>query len=265
MRRVPLLITLAGLLALAGCTGPTTSPTSATTSPTPGSPGSSADAHGNDTPTAAPGASPTPRPGTATVDLDGAAGRGSLLVETPAGATVTTRNAASGSTRVTVRHLARGRNVVVRATDPASATLQDELDETFGLVTSAGTTLGGLARPGGGIARGDEGTVVVTASGDTVTLWLGTGTPRSATWGVNEGGRSIAVDANAWARASAHAGAEATWSALVVEQPDADVPGMHDQLLCHALGAPDKPTWNLEPWRPDVGLVATLAAGCNPT
>jgi len=199
-----------------------------------------------------------------TVKLRGPAGRGSLAVEAPEHATVTTRPAASGSTRVTVTHLARGARVVVRPADPAGATLQNEVDGTFGLVTSGGATLGGLARATGGAARADQGTVVVTASGGTVRLWVGTGTPRSATWGVNEGGKSIAVDANAWARASGLAGAEATWSALVVEQPGADRPGMHDQLLCHALGAPDKPTWNLEPWRPDVGLVATLAASCNP-
>ncbi|WP_414647956.1 DUF2599 domain-containing protein [Cellulomonas sp.] len=40
---------------------------------------------------------------------------------------------------------------------------------------------------------------------------------------------------------------------------------MHDQFLCHALGAADKATWNLEPWRPDVGSMATLMARCNPT
>jgi hypothetical protein len=40
---------------------------------------------------------------------------------------------------------------------------------------------------------------------------------------------------------------------------------MHDQLVCHGIGAPDKATWNLEPWRPDVGLLAVLAAGCNPS
>jgi len=198
------------------------------------------------------------------VTLDGSAGRGSLVVEAPAGATVTTRPATSGSTRVTVRHLARGGSVAVHAADPTGATLRDEVDGTFGLVTSGGATLGGLSRPDGGTARGVEGTVVVTASSATVTLWAGTGTPRSATWGVHEGGKSIAVDANAWARASGQAGAEATWSALVVEHPATNMPGMRDQLLCHALGVPDKPTWNLEPWRPDVGLVATLAASCNP-
>ena len=32
-----------------------------------------------------------------------------------------------------------------------------------------------------------------------------------------------------------------------------------------AIGAPDKATWNLEPWRPDVGLFAVLAGACNPT
>jgi hypothetical protein len=34
--------------------------------------------------------------------------------------------------------------------------------------------------------------------------------------------------------------------------------------VCHAVGAPDKSTWNLEPWRPDVGLILTATAQCNP-
>ncbi|MBC7292192.1 MAG: DUF2599 domain-containing protein, partial [Actinotalea sp.] len=60
----------------------------------------------------------------------------------------------------------------------------------------------------------------------------------------------------------------AVWSALgrrTALGTDATGPGMRDQLECHALGAPDKESWNLEPWRPDVGLLATLAARCNPT
>ena len=54
-------------------------------------------------------------------------------------------------------------------------------------------------------------------------------------------------------------------SVVVALAPDADTNGMNDQFLCHALGAADKATWNLEPWRPDVGEMATLAARCNPT
>ena len=39
---------------------------------------------------------------------------------------------------------------------------------------------------------------------------------------------------------------------------------MYWQFLCHAQYANSKPTWDLEAWRPDVGLAGTIAAGCNP-
>lgn len=44
--------------------------------------------------------------------------------------------------------------------------------------------------------------------------------------------------------------------------------GMRDQYICHrqivALRAPNKPTWNLDEWRPDVGYWQTLNTSCNP-
>lgn len=40
--------------------------------------------------------------------------------------------------------------------------------------------------------------------------------------------------------------------------------GMKDQFHCHNDFASAKRPWNLEPWRPDVGYLATVAAGCNP-
>ena len=86
-----------------------------------------------------------------------------------------------------------------------------------------------------------------------------------ADWGEREGGRSLAVEPTAWARAGGLAAQEGIWAAVIAQEPEADTNGMRDQLLCHALGAPDKETWNLEPWRPDVGSFATLAARCNPT
>ena len=33
-----------------------------------------------------------------------------------------------------------------------------------------------------------------------------------------------------------------------------------NQLLCHAVFASGKPTWDLETWRPDVGYAATVTA-----
>ncbi len=42
--------------------------------------------------------------------------------------------------------------------------------------------------------------------------------------------------------------------------------GMYEQYYCHVLGAGlvSDGTWNLEPWRPKVGVTATISAGCNP-
>ncbi|KAA0023659.1 DUF2599 domain-containing protein [Antrihabitans cavernicola] len=58
------------------------------------------------------------------------------------------------------------------------------------------------------------------------------------------------------------------WSEVIAAEPSADTPGMHDQFFCHWVYArlvqPDKPSWNLEPWRPNVGYQATVAAQCNP-
>lgn len=58
------------------------------------------------------------------------------------------------------------------------------------------------------------------------------------------------------------------WKELNTLDPAADTPGMWDQFRCHwewaRLVAPDKPTWNLEPWRPPVGYDATIGAACNP-
>ncbi|WP_216897880.1 DUF2599 domain-containing protein [Nocardia alni] len=58
------------------------------------------------------------------------------------------------------------------------------------------------------------------------------------------------------------------WSEVLADAPDADTPGMFDQFKCHwqwaRLVEPNKPDWNLEPWRPAVGYDATVQALCNP-
>ncbi|KZM79716.1 DUF2599 domain-containing protein [Cellulosimicrobium sp. I38E] len=120
--------------------------------------------------------------------------------------------------------------------------------------TSSGTSSVGTETEGAG----------PTAAWDVVAP-LGTQALRGTDWGEREGGRSLAVDPTAWARAAGQAGQELVWAQLVAAEPEVDTPTMHDQLVCHAVGAPDKATWNLEPWRPDVGLLATMSARCNPT
>lgn len=96
------------------------------------------------------------------------------------------------------------------------------------------------------------------------TLWLAARTVEATAWGDREGGESLAVTPSAWARASGAAAERLTWTQLVALEPRADSPTMRDQLSCHQLGAPDKATWNLEPWRPDVGWLSVVAARCNP-
>ena len=61
---------------------------------------------------------------------------------------------------------------------------------------------------------------------------------------------------------------ERAWHEVVTAAPDANSTGMRDQFLCHwqwaRLVTPNKPSWNLEPWRPEVGYSATVEATCNP-
>ncbi|WP_282778648.1 MULTISPECIES: DUF2599 domain-containing protein [unclassified Nocardia] len=62
--------------------------------------------------------------------------------------------------------------------------------------------------------------------------------------------------------------ADRAWREILTLSPDADTPGMWDQFRCHwewaRLVNPDKPSWNLEPWRPAVGYQETVNALCNP-
>lgn len=136
----------------------------------------------------------------------------------------------------------------------------------------------GLVARDARLEAGEDGLVAVvpraeaTGSTDSAArgrVVVGTGAVASAGWEDrgDEGGLSLVVVPRPWVRAAGAAGVEAVWSALGARADlgaDAVAPGMRDQLECHALGAPDKESWNLEPWRPDVGLLATLAARCNP-
>ncbi|NNH05867.1 DUF2599 domain-containing protein [Cellulomonas fimi] len=121
-----------------------------------------------------------------------------------------------------------------------------------------------MAGLSGGRATTVAPDVVRVDAPEGTTLWLATRTVEATAWGDREGGESLAVTPTAWARASGAAAERLTWTQLVALEPRADSPTMRDQLSCHQLGAPDKATWNLEPWRPDVGWLSVVAARCNP-
>ena len=86
---------------------------------------------------------------------------------------------------------------------------------------------------------------------------------KSATWVTRAGVRSLRVVPTDAARAAGVDG-DAVWAAVVAVRPDADRPGMRDQLVCHVSSAPGKAAWYLEPARPAVGYAETVAAACNP-
>ena len=58
------------------------------------------------------------------------------------------------------------------------------------------------------------------------------------------------------------------WAEVLTLSPDADIPDMQAQFLCHwhyaELVEPGKTSWNLEPWRPVVDDAEMFASGCNP-
>lgn len=60
----------------------------------------------------------------------------------------------------------------------------------------------------------------------------------------------------------------AAWAEVLALSPDADMPGMYEQFICHwelaELGEPGKTSWNLEPWRPKVDDQTLVSTRCNP-
>jgi len=155
-------------------------------------------------------------------------------------------------------------SVVVRAADGSfTAGLAAPATTTRGELLKARFTADGADLLVLDVSRLDGGADLPAGA---VTVWFASRMlDRPADWGDREGGRSLAVDPTAWARAGGLAAQEGIWAAVVAQEPEADTNGMRDQMLCHALGAPEKETWNLEPWRPDVGSFEMLAARCNPT
>jgi hypothetical protein len=75
-------------------------------------------------------------------------------------------------------------------------------------------------------------------------------------------GRAAAVQFNEDAQ-----GDEA-WGEVLTLAPDADLPGMRSQFMCHWSFAekaqPGKTSWNLEPWRPVVDDATMVDTRCNP-
>ncbi|MBO0899347.1 DUF2599 domain-containing protein [Cellulomonas sp. zg-ZUI22] len=145
-----------------------------------------------------------------------------------------------------------------------------QTDGSLTLHDEAGTVVAALAAP----VAADGTRAAWRPSGDVVALdgptgsasfVVGTVPLEGATWGENEGGRSLAVVPAPWVRDGGLAAQQALASQLSATEPEAASPSMQAQLWCHVLGARDKASWNLEPWRPEVPTTTLLATRCNPT
>lgn len=173
------------------------------------------------------------------------AARARLWVRTDAGTPVEVRRRDDGSVVVVVEGPAW-------VAGPGASVLPDG---------SALVGGGGLEPDGGRLSEAGHDVLRLDGPG---ALWFAGTAVEGTAWGDREGGRSLAVTPSAWARRGSDAARALLRRQLVAAEPDAGSATMLDQLRCHEIGAPDKATWNLEPWRPVVGLAATIRALCNP-
>ncbi|MCV7304180.1 DUF2599 domain-containing protein [Mycobacteroides immunogenum] len=87
-------------------------------------------------------------------------------------------------------------------------------------------------------------------------------------WGTTSLGRTLRIYPTPLGRTyDAPDGPDVAWAQVIALAPDAQTPGMRMQFDCHWYGRvfiPNKPSWNLEPWRPQVDEGLMAAARCNP-
>jgi Protein of unknown function (DUF2599). len=82
-------------------------------------------------------------------------------------------------------------------------------------------------------------------------------------------GRSLQIYPTTNGRTVTGDSAEAeAWREVLRKSPNAGTRGMRAQFDCHwafaRLAEPNKPSWNLEPWRPVVSAQQMYDARCNP-
>ncbi|MBH0779185.1 DUF2599 domain-containing protein [Nocardia sp. NEAU-351] len=133
---------------------------------------------------------------------------------------------------------------------------------------SIGTLAASTAVPTATVAR--SASALTTPAGlPTVDPYAGLPLIERVEWTSNvDGPRLLVFPTTAGRRTTTQGSDERAWQEVLALSADAESPGMRDQFVCHwewaRLVQPNKPSWNLEPWRPDVGYQAVVAASCNP-
>ena len=142
------------------------------------------------------------------------------------------------------------------------------------LALLAGCSSGSAAAPAQATTSVTPGTTTTSTTASTTTPPPTTRTAvppfiASTTWVRATGGRSLHIVPTASGRVAQGAtDDDEAWSEVLRLAPDADQPGMRAQFDCHwtfaRLVQPDKPSWNIEPWRPVVTEQQLVDARCNP-
>ncbi|MBU4213497.1 MAG: DUF2599 domain-containing protein [Actinobacteria bacterium] len=182
-----------------------------------------------------------------------------------AGGQVTVTDDGDGSVRATVAGAGAGAVVIGTLSAVAGSTLSVQADTSVSVLGADDAWVGGVVVDGvgAGLAELPDGSLELTAA-DGADLWLASQAVESLDWGTREGGRSLAVTPTPWTRSGSLAAEAGVWAAMSAD-PEAATATMRAQLDCHLLGARDKDTWNLEPWRPEVGAAEMITTSCNPT
>lgn len=84
-------------------------------------------------------------------------------------------------------------------------------------------------------------------------------------WVSGARGKSLHITPTEQGRTATSPDAEVkAWVEVLQREPKAAGISMQRQFSCHWRFARDKPTWNLETWRPVVSMKAVIDAQCNP-
>lgn len=103
--------------------------------------------------------------------------------------------------------------------------------------------------------------------------WLGKDLIDHATWAYHSEGWTLQVTPTGWQKFwngywPGSAGWDELYSKYRYRGLNTNLGGMRDQYICHvqivSVRAPNKSTWNLDEWRPDVSYLQTVNSSCNP-
>ncbi|MER6571340.1 DUF2599 domain-containing protein [Streptomyces sp. NPDC001093] len=175
---------------------------------------------------------------------------------------------------------------------PAGATMAVQDDGSVLISGTDGTSLGAFAAPWAKDANGKDIPTRYEVQGDSLVQvidhtttadiaypvvadpWLWRDLIHSASWTYHSGyGWTLKVQPTDWQRFwNGYAPAQAGWNELYAKYRnhglDTNLGSMKNQYICHVLivswYSPNKATWDLDEWRPDVGLTDTINHKCNP-